>query len=42
MSVFGNGRGIAIWDMKAIANHRQVQRTKITNVTLFKKKKGRI
>ena len=34
MSLFGNGRGIAIQDMLTTANCRQVQRKKERNVTL--------
>ena len=33
MSLFRNGRGIAIQDIQTMANHSQIQRTKERNVT---------
>ena len=36
MSLLGNGRGIAIQHVQAMANHMQVQRTK-ENITLQRK-----
>lgn len=39
MSLFRNGRGIAIQDIQTMANHSQVQRTRKRNVTLQRKRK---
>ena len=37
MSLFRNGRGIAIQDIQTVANQRQVQRAMERNVTLYRK-----
>lgn len=39
MSLFRNGRGIAIQDIQTMANHSQVQRTRKRNVTLQRKRR---
>ena len=39
MGLFGNSRGINIWDMQAMANHRQVPQTKENSIILWRRRK---
>ena len=42
VSLFANGRGNVIWNMQTMANHRQIQRKKITSLLYRKKKRSEV
>lgn len=44
MTLFGNSRGIELWDKKATVNHRQIQRDKgrVSSILGFRRTLGRV